>query len=231
MKKYIAILASVCVVATISSCKKTADEGDDEKSDKDTTSYKLKPQIKEIDEEKIGNADSAAITEEIAASQMVTEVRIVDEVEKTKEVRSQKEKYSSDAKSDAKTRDQVIEEEKVAFEPKAKPQNDHIVNMAMVEQKPTFPGGDAALYKWLGNQIMYPSDAAEEGIQGKVIVSFVIEKDGSITNVQVVRKKHPSLDAEALRVVKKMQKWTPGRNNGQIVRVKYNLPVTFKLQQ
>lgn len=231
MKKYIAILASVCVVATVSSCRKTADEGDDEKSDNDTTSYKLNPQIKDIDEEKIGNADSAAIAEDGAATQAVTEICIVDEVEKTKEGRSQEEKYSSDAKSDAKTRDQVIEEVKVAYEPKAKPQNDHIVDMAMVEQKPSFPGGDAALYKWLGNQIMYPSDAYEAGIQGRVIVSFVIEKDGSISLAQVVRKKHPSLDAEALRVVKKMPRWTPGKNNGQPVRVKYNLPVTFKLQQ
>lgn len=231
MKKYIAILASLCVIATVSSCKKTADEGDDEKSDNDTTSYKLNPQIKDIDEEKIGNIDSAAIAEDGAATQAVTEICIVDEVEKTKEVRSQEEKYSSEAQSDAKKRDQVIEEVKVAYEPKAKPQNDHIVNMAMVEQQPTFPGGDAALYKWLGNQIMYPADAAEEGIQGKVIVSFVIEKDGSISNARVLRSKHPSLDAEALRVVKKMPRWTPGKNNGQAVRVQYNLPVTFKLQQ
>lgn len=230
MKKYIAILASVCVVATVSSCKKTADEGDDEKSDKDTTSYKLNPQIKDIDE-KIGNIDSAAITEDVLASQKVTEIAIVDEPAHKNEIKSQEEKYSSEAQSDAKKRDQVIEEVKVAFEPKAKPQNDHIIDMAMVEQKPSFPGGDAALYKWLGNQIMYPSDASEEGIQGKVIVSFVIEKDGSISLAQVVRKKHPSLDAEALRVVKKMPRWTPGKNNGQPVRVKYNLPVSFKLQQ
>lgn len=231
MKKYIAILASLCVIATVSSCKKTADEGDDEKSDNDTTSYKLNPQITDKDEEKIGNIDSAAIAEDVLASQKVTEIAIVDEPAHKNEIKTQEEKYSSEAQSDAKKRDQVIEEAKVAFEPKAKPQNDHIVDMAMVEQKPSFPGGDAALYKWLGNQIMYPSDASEAGIQGKVIVSFVIEKDGSISNARVLRSKHPSLDAEALRVVKKMPRWTPGRNNGQTVRVKYNLPVTFKLQQ
>lgn len=231
MKKYIAILASLCVIATVSSCKKTADEGDDEKSDNDTTSYKLNPQITDKDEEKIGDIDSVAIAEDVSASQKVTEIAIVDEPAHKNEIKSQEEKYSSEAQSDAKKRNQVIEEVKVAFEPKAKPQNDHIIDMAMVEQKPSFPGGDAALYKWLSNQIMYPSDASEAGIQGKVIVSFVIEKDGSISLAQVVRKKHPSLDAEALRVVKKMPKWTPGRNNGQTVRVKYNLPVTFKLQQ
>lgn len=231
MKKYIAILASVCVIATISSCKKTADEGDDEKSDKDTTSYKLKPQITDKDEEKIGDIDSVAIAEDVSASQKVTEIAIVDEPAHKNEIKSQEEKYSSEAQSDAKKRDQVIEEVKVAFEPKAKPQNDHIVNMAMVEQRPTFPGGDAALYKWLNTQINYPADAAEAGIMGKVVVSFVIEKDGSISNARVIRKKHPSLNAEAIRIVKKMPKWNPGRNNGQPVRVEYNLPITFKLQQ
>ena len=221
MKKYIAILASVCVVATVSSCRKTADEGDDEKTDNDTTSYKLNPQITD--------KDDVAIAEEVSASQKVTEIAIVDEPVHKNEIKTQEEKYSSEAQSDAKKRNQVTEEVKVAFEPKV--QHEQIVDMAMVEQKPSFKGGDAALYKWLNSQIVYPAAASEEGIQGKVIVAFVIEKDGRVTNVQVVRKKHPALDAEALRVVKKMPNWTPGRNNGQPVRVKYNLPVTFKLQQ
>jgi protein TonB len=77
----------------------------------------------------------------------------------------------------------------------------------------------------------YPAAAAEEGVSGKVTVQFIVEKDGSITNVHVVRGKHPALDAEAKRVVSKMPKWTPGRNNGQPVRVTYNLPVNFQLKQ
>ena len=101
----------------------------------------------------------------------------------------------------------------------------------MVEQKATFPGGDAALYKWLSTQINYPADAAEAGITGRVIVSFVIEKDGSISNARVVRSIHPSLDAEAIRIVKTMPKWIPGKNNGQPVRVEYIMPISFKLQQ
>ena len=223
MKKYIAILASVCVVATVSSCRKTADEGDDEKSDNDTTSYKLNPQITE--------KDDVAIAEEVSASQKVTEIAIVDEPVHKNEIKTQEEKYSSEAQSDAKKRNQVTEEVKVAFEPKARPKNDQTVNMAMVEQKATFPGGDAALYKWLSAQINYPADAAEAGITGRVIVSFVIEKDGSISNARVVRSIHPSLDAEAIRIVKKMPKWIPGKNNGQTVRVEYTLPISFKLQQ
>ena len=223
MKKYIAILASVCVVATVSSCRKTADEGDDEKSDNDTTSYRLNPQITD--------KDDVAIAEEVSASQKVTEIAIVDEPVHKNEIKTQEEKYSSEAQSDAKKRNQVTEEVKVAFEPKAKPKNDQTVNMAMVEQKATFPGGDAALYKWLSTQINYPADAAEAGITGRVIVSFVIEKDGSISNARVVRSIHPSLDAEAIRIVKKMPKWIPGKNNGQTVRVEYILPISFKLQQ
>ena len=223
MKKYIAILASVCVVATVSSCRKTADEGDDEKSDNDTTSYKLNPQITD--------KDDVAIAEEVSASQKVTEIAIVDEPVHKNEIKTQEEKYSSEAQSDAKKLNQVTEEVKVAFEPKAKPKNDQTVNMAMVEQKATFPGGDAALYKWLSTQINYPADAAEAGITGRVIVSFVIEKDGSISNARVVRSIHPSLDAEAIRIVKKMPKWIPGKNNGQTVRVEYIMPISFKLQQ
>ena len=223
MKKYIAILASVCVVATVSSCRKTADEGDDEKTDNDTTSYKLNPQITD--------KDDVAIAEEVSASQKVTEIAIVDEPVHKNEIKTQEEKYSSEAQSNAKKRNQVTEEVKVAFEAKAKPKNDQTVNMACVEQKATFPGGDAALYKWLSTQINYPADAAEAGITGRVIVSFVIEKDGSISNARVVRSIHPSLDAEAIRIVKTMPKWIPGKNNGQPVRVEYTLPISFKLQQ
>lgn len=100
----------------------------------------------------------------------------------------------------------------------------------VVEQQPSFPGGQAALMSWLANNIHYPPVAEENGIQGRVVVSFVVEKDGSITQVQVVRGVDPSLDKEAVRVTKSMPKWTPGKQNGQAVRVKYNLPVTFKLQ-
>lgn len=110
-----------------------------------------------------------------------------------------------------------------------KPKHDAPVNMAMVEQKAQFPGGDAAMYKWIAENINYPAQAAEEGISGKVVVQMVIEKDGSISNVKVVRGKHPELDAEAVRVVKAMPRWSPGRNNGHAVRVTYMLPITFSV--
>lgn len=105
-----------------------------------------------------------------------------------------------------------------------------VYTLAMVEQKPSFPGGDAAMYKWLAEHINYPTQAAEEGVQGRVVVTFDVQKDGSIKNVKIARARHPALDKEAIRVVKAMPKWSPGRNNGQPVTVTYTLPVTFKLQ-
>lgn len=100
----------------------------------------------------------------------------------------------------------------------------------VVEQMPSFPGGQGALMQYLANNIKYPVVAQENGVQGRVVVSFVVERDGSITDVQVVRSVDPSLDREAQRVVRSMPRWIPGKQNGQAVRVKYNVPVSFRLQ-
>lgn len=100
----------------------------------------------------------------------------------------------------------------------------------VVEQMPMYPGGDAALMQYLSSNIHYPAVAAENGVQGRVVVGFVVERDGSITDVNVMRSVDPSLDREAVRVVKNMPRWTPGKQNGSAVRVKYQVPVTFRLQ-
>jgi protein TonB len=100
----------------------------------------------------------------------------------------------------------------------------------VVEQMPSFPGGQSALMQFLQSNVKYPVVAQENGVQGRVVVSFVVERDGSITDVQVVRSVDPSLDREAQRVVRSMPKWIPGKQNGQAVRVKYNVPVSFRLQ-
>lgn len=97
----------------------------------------------------------------------------------------------------------------------------------IAEQMPSFKGN---VNQWLASNLSYPAVAAENGVQGRVIVQFVVEKDGSVSNVQVVRSVDPALDREAVRVVKSMPRWNPGMNNGQPARVKYTLPVTFKLQ-
>ena len=100
----------------------------------------------------------------------------------------------------------------------------------VVEQMPMFPGGDAALMGYLRDNIHYPTVAAENGVQGRVVVGFVVERDGSITDVNILRGVDPLLDREAMRVVKSMPKWTPGKQNGSAVRVKYQVPVSFRLQ-
>jgi len=105
------------------------------------------------------------------------------------------------------------------------------VVFVVVEKMPEFPGGQQALFKYLSENVKYPVIAQENGIQGRVICQFVVNKDGSIVDVEVVRSGgDPSLDKEAIRVIKSMPKWKPGKQRGKAVRVKYTVPVNFKLQ-
>lgn len=98
----------------------------------------------------------------------------------------------------------------------------------VVEQQPQFPGG--SVNGWLADHIKYPVVAAENGISGRVVVQFVVERDGSVSQVRVVRGVDPSLDKEAQRVISSMPKWIPGKQNGQAVRSRFTVPVTFRLQ-
>lgn len=101
----------------------------------------------------------------------------------------------------------------------------------VVETMPEFPGGQQALFKYLSENVKYPVIAQENGIQGRVICQFVVNKDGAIVDVEVVRSGgDPSLDKEAVRVIKSMPKWNPGKQRGKAVRVKYTVPVNFRLQ-
>jgi protein TonB len=100
-----------------------------------------------------------------------------------------------------------------------------------VEKMPEFPGGDAALLKWIREHVTYPTIAAENGIQGTVSCNFVVNADGSVVDVQVARPLDPNLDKEAIRVLKLLPKFKPGEQRGKPVRVKYSLPVKFRLQQ
>ena len=99
----------------------------------------------------------------------------------------------------------------------------------VVGQQPNFPGGKEELFKYLAFNMIYPADAAKNKVEGRVLVTFVIEHDGSISNVNVVNSVYPSLDKEAIRVVSGMPKWIPGKANGKTVRVKYTIPITFRL--
>ena len=105
------------------------------------------------------------------------------------------------------------------------------VIFVVVETMPEFPGGQQALFKYLSENVKYPVIAQENGIQGRVICQFVVNKDGAIVDVEVVRSGgDPSLDKEAIRVIKSMPKWNPGKQRGKAVRVKYTVPVNFRLQ-
>lgn len=99
----------------------------------------------------------------------------------------------------------------------------------VVEVMPQFPGGQIAMLKYIMENIKYPEQAMKEGIQGRVAVRFIVEKDGSISDVKPILSVHPLLNKEAVRVVESMPKWTPGKQNGKPVRVRFNLPVMFKL--
>ena len=111
--------------------------------------------------------------------------------------------------------DQEVEEQKI---------------FTVVENDPEFPGGMDALYKYLAENIKYPKLAQENGITGKVYLTFVVERDGSITDIKTLRDIGGGCAAEAIRVVKSMPKWTPGKQRGKAVRVQFNLPVNFNLK-
>lgn len=178
------------------------------------------------------------VPEEVLATVQVTQIAIVDADKVKNEVMDMEEQKedntargvvnqegSDDADKFKAVQEQVVVKEP---EPEAKPVEEEI--FVAVEQPAEFPGGMAALMKWLGQNIRYPEAAQQNDIQGKVIVKFVVEKDGSIGSATVLKGVDKDLDREAIRVVKKMPKWQPGKNNGVTVRSYFNLPVTFKLQ-
>ena len=135
---------------------------------------------------------------------------------------------SFDVKGNDEEGGEVLKAQQVAIDEAPKEEETKVFDV--VEQMPSFPGGDAELMKFLSSHIKYPVVAEENGIQGRVIAQFVVERDGSISDVKVIKSVDPSLDKEAIRVLKSMPKWIPGKQNGAPVRVKYTVPVTFRLQ-
>lgn len=121
--------------------------------------------------------------------------------------------------------------EKVELPPEPKKEEDDKKVFTSVEQMPQFPGGDAALLKYISSHLQYPAMAQEQGTQGRVVLQFVVTKNGSVGEVKVARSLSPECDREAIRVVKSLPRFTPGRQNGQAVNVWYTLPVTYRLQQ
>lgn len=179
-----------------------------------------------------------ATPEEILNTIKDTQIAVVADTEVKEDITSKDEVQESTAAAGATTFDKgtddlnVVREHKdeiIVEEKKPEPKKDEI--FTAVEQMPQFPGGDAELYKWISSHIKYPTMAAENNIQGRVTVRFVVKEDGSIGRVEVLRGKDPDLDKEAQRVVKTLPKFIPGKMNGRAVQVWYTLPINFKLQQ
>ena len=157
------------------------------------------------------------------------EVKPEDELKTQDELMNTKTAIGAlDVKGNDDANGEVLKLKEAVAQPEPKPEVEKVFDV--VEQMPSFPGGPSALMEWLSNNVKYPVVAQENGVQGRVVVSFVVERDGSITDVKVVRGVDPSLDKEASRVVKAMPRWIPGKQNGSAVRVKYNVPVAFRLQ-
>ena len=197
-----------------------------------------KPKEKaEVKQKKVEIQQPEKVVERVKSSVKFTApvIKKDDEVKPEDELKNQDELMKTqtaigalDVKDNDDKDGEVLKLKETVAQPEPKPEPEKVFEV--VEQMPSFPGGDAALMQYLRDNIKYPVVAQENGVQGRVVVSFVVEKDGSITDVKVVRSVDPSLDKEAQRVVKSMPKWIPGKQNGSAVRVKYNVPVSFKLQ-
>ena len=179
--------------------------------------------------------------EEFLKTIKVTELQIVedDQVRKEDEILTQEEKEQTafafgqtnvDNGQDDRARFQTAVVDVVVEKPVEKPVEKTEVVFQSVEQMPQFPGGEAALMKYLQSHINYPPMASENGVQGRVVVQFVVDKTGRVGEVKIARSVDKDLDKEAVRVCASLPKFTPGRQNGQPVAVWYTLPVTFKLQ-
>ncbi len=194
-------------------------------------------EVEEEPEEQKFEQPEVQVPEEVLATVQVTQIAIVDADKVKNEVMdmdAQKEDNTArgvvtQEGSDDADKFQAVQEQVVVKEPEPeKPKEEEI--FVAVEQQAEFPGGQAALMKWLSTNIRYPESAQQNDVQGRVIVKFVVEKDGSIGAATILKGVDKDLDREALRVVKKMPKWQPGKNNGVAVRSYFNLPVVFKLQ-
>ena len=186
----------------------------------------VEPEVEEVVKEELLNADK------------MSEIMIVDDDKVTDDIKSQDEAQNTETAVSTYQQDQGVDdiinaaahqEVVIVEEKRPEPVDDNKV-FESVEQDPVFPGGQAALLQYVSSHIRYPSVCQENNIQGRVILQFVVTKTGAVGQVKVARGVHPELDAEAVRVVKSLPKFTPGKMNGHPVNVWFTLPVQFKLQ-
>ena len=192
-------------------------------------------------EQQIIEPEEPEVLEDVLSSVKVTELLIVDDdkVRPEDEILTQEEieetnkafgQTNVDNGQDERDKFQTAVTDVVVEKPVEKPKEAVAQVFHSVEQMPQFPGGEAALMKFLQSHINYPPMAAENNVQGRVVVQFVVDKTGKVGEVKIVRSVDKDLDKEAARVCASLPKFTPGRQNGQAVAVWYTLPVTFKLQ-
>ena len=165
------------------------------------------------------------------APEVVQEVEVLNVVED--DVKTESIEFSAEDNNTVVEIVEVKEEvkEEVKVEEDKREEVEENVVFKVVETMPSFPGGDAALMKFISDNVRYPAIAQENGIQGRAICQFTVEKDGSITDIQIVRSAgDETLDKEAKRVIKSMPKWSPGKQRGKAVRVSYTIPINFRLQ-
>ena len=202
------------------------------------TNYKQPEKNAEVKQKKI-EVEPERVVERVKSSIKFTApvIKKDDEVKPDEELKTQDELMSTktaigtfDVKGNDDANGEVLKAKEVIAEPEPPKHEEENKVFDIVEQQPLFPGGPAALMKYLSENTKYPVVAQENGVQGRVTVQFVVEKDGSISDVHVLRGVDPSLDKEAVRVVKSMPRWTPGKQNGITVRVNYRVPVLFRLQ-
>ena len=192
----------------------------------------VKKQIKIEEPEKVVERVKSSIKFTAPVIKKDNEVKPEDELKTQDQLMNNKAAIGSfDVKGNDDANGEVLKAKEVIAQPVEQPKHEEENKVFdIVEEMPSFPGGMAALNKYLHDNVHYPVVAQENGVQGRVTISFVVEKDGSVTDVKVAKSVDPSLDKEALRVVKSMPRWTPGKQNGATVRVKYNVPVNFRLQ-
>lgn len=202
------------------------------------TNYKQPEKKAEVKQKKV-EVEPERVVERVKSSIKFTApvIKKDEEVKPDEELKTQDELMSTktaigtfDVKGNDDANGEILKAKEVIAEPEPPKHEEENKVFDIVEQQPLFPGGPAALMKYLSEHTKYPVVAQENGVQGRVTVQFVVEKDGSISDVHVLRGVDPSLDKEAVRVVKSMPRWTPGKQNGINVRVNYRVPVLFRLQ-
>ena len=230
----IAIMAAVAAKVAIENAfpKKVAMETDVELSklaQKKEAKVEKKAPVK-VEEQKVVEKVKSSVKFTPPVIKKDSEVKPEEELKSQGDLNKTKTAIGSfDVKGNDEAGGEVLKAKEVIAQPEP-PKEEETKVFDVVEVMPSFPGGQAALFEWLSKNIKYPVVAEENGVQGRVIVTFVVERNGSITDVQVVKSVDPSLDKEAVRVVKAMPHWIPGKQNGSAVRVKFTVPVTFRLQ-